>query len=175
MSAAGRGGSLTVLKCGGSVAGGALTDVLTGGSASLVGGNGIALVLKTVGGLLQASCVLPSVLGKFGGIALVQGYIPFLQLGILNGINRELPYFIGKGDRQRVRELASAAQSQDPKQIAAIQQQIDKYLHLKAYGEFIQSPQVKLAQKLSELLPEGSIKHLAAICAFAVTADPWRH
>jgi acetylornithine/succinyldiaminopimelate/putrescine aminotransferase len=35
----------------------------------------------------------------------------------------------------------------------AIKQQLDKYMHLMVYGEFIQSPQVKLAKKLTDLLP----------------------
>ena len=78
---------------------------------SLVGGNVTAMGLRMVGGILQAKCVLPAVLGLFGSIGLVLGYAPFLQLGILNGINRELPYFIGKGDRKRVLELAAAAQA----------------------------------------------------------------
>lgn len=41
-----------------------------------------------------------------------------------------------------------------PKVIRAISEQIDKYLHLNVYGEFIQSPQVRLAEKLASLLPE---------------------
>ena len=79
--------------------------------SSLVGGNSVSLVLRLIGGVLQAKCVLPAVLGTFNSIGLVLGYVPFLQLGILNGINRELPYFIGKGDRHRVNELAAAAQA----------------------------------------------------------------
>jgi len=78
---------------------------------SLVGGNFVSMILRMVGGILQARCVLPSVLGMFNSIGLVLGYAPFLQLGVLNAINRELPYFIGKGDRQRVNELAAAAQA----------------------------------------------------------------
>src|SRR5271157_3785644 len=79
--------------------------------SSLVGGNFVSMLLRMVGGVLQAKCVLPAVLGMYNSIGLVLGYAPFLQLGILNGINRELPYFIGKGDRQRVNELAAAAQA----------------------------------------------------------------
>lgn len=41
-----------------------------------------------------------------------------------------------------------------PKVIEAIKNQLDKYMHLMVYGEYIQSPQVKLAEKLSSLLPE---------------------
>ncbi len=37
--------------------------------------------------------------------------------------------------------------------IKAIKQQVDKYMHLMVYGEYIQSPQVRLAKKLTEYLP----------------------
>jgi len=40
-----------------------------------------------------------------------------------------------------------------PNVLEAIRNQLDKYLHLNVYGEFIQSPQVMLAQRLTELLP----------------------
>lgn len=42
-----------------------------------------------------------------------------------------------------------------PKVIKAIQQQLDKYLHLMVYGEVIQTPQTALAQKICEQLPEN--------------------
>jgi acetylornithine/succinyldiaminopimelate/putrescine aminotransferase len=41
-----------------------------------------------------------------------------------------------------------------PKVIAAIQQQLDKYLHLMVYGEFVQMPQAQLARALVNTLPE---------------------
>lgn len=41
-----------------------------------------------------------------------------------------------------------------PKVINAIKDQLDHYLHLMVYGEYVQSPQVKLAARLAELLPE---------------------
>lgn len=40
-----------------------------------------------------------------------------------------------------------------PKVVAAVQQQASQYMHLMVYGEYIQSPQVKLAQKLCSHLP----------------------
>lgn len=40
-----------------------------------------------------------------------------------------------------------------PNVIQAIQSQLEKYLHVTVYGEFIQSPQVKFAHRLSEVLP----------------------
>lgn len=40
-----------------------------------------------------------------------------------------------------------------PKVIEAIKAQLDKYLHVMVYGEYLQSPQILLAQKLVSLLP----------------------
>lgn len=42
-----------------------------------------------------------------------------------------------------------------PKVVEAIKTQVDKYLHLMVYGEYIQSPQVQLAEKLSQILGKG--------------------
>jgi O-antigen/teichoic acid export membrane protein len=78
---------------------------------SLATGNVIASVLAAIGGILQAKIAGPDVMGVFLAATLVLGYIPFLQLAIPNGLNRELPYFIGKGEHHRVRELAAAAQA----------------------------------------------------------------
>jgi acetylornithine/N-succinyldiaminopimelate aminotransferase len=41
-----------------------------------------------------------------------------------------------------------------PKVIKAIKDQLDKYTYLIVYGEFVQGPQVSLAQKLASLLPD---------------------
>jgi len=41
-----------------------------------------------------------------------------------------------------------------PAVIRAIEDQLKKYLHLNVYGEFIQTPQVRLAEKLVSVLPE---------------------
>jgi acetylornithine/N-succinyldiaminopimelate aminotransferase len=40
-----------------------------------------------------------------------------------------------------------------PHVLAAIHAQLDKYMHLMVYGEYVQTPQVRLAQKLASLLP----------------------
>lgn len=42
-----------------------------------------------------------------------------------------------------------------PKVIQAIQGQLDKYLHVTVYGEFVQAPQVQFATKLLENLPSS--------------------
>ena len=40
-----------------------------------------------------------------------------------------------------------------PKVIEAIKNQVDKYMHLMVYGEYIQAPQVRFAEKLVSILP----------------------
>jgi acetylornithine/N-succinyldiaminopimelate aminotransferase len=43
----------------------------------------------------------------------------------------------------------------NPHVINAIKQQVDKYMHLMVYGEYVQTPQVKFAEKLISLLPDN--------------------
>jgi acetylornithine/succinyldiaminopimelate/putrescine aminotransferase len=40
-----------------------------------------------------------------------------------------------------------------PKVLAAIHEQLERYMHLMVYGEYIQAPQVALAQRLAGILP----------------------
>lgn len=42
-----------------------------------------------------------------------------------------------------------------PKVVQAIKDQCDRYLHVIPYGEFIQEPQVRFAERLASVLPEG--------------------
>jgi len=42
-----------------------------------------------------------------------------------------------------------------PAVVEAIKDQVDKYMHLMVYGEYIQSPQVRLAGALADILPEN--------------------
>ncbi len=40
-----------------------------------------------------------------------------------------------------------------PQVVAAVNEQISKYMHLMVYGEYVQYPQVRLAQRLASILP----------------------
>ena len=40
-----------------------------------------------------------------------------------------------------------------PKVVEAVKNQVDSYMHLMVYGEIIQSPQVKYAERLTGILP----------------------
>src|SRR5579872_4260789 len=39
--------------------------------------------------------------------------------------------------------------------INAVKEQLDKYMHLMVYGEYVQTPQVRFAEKLISLLPRN--------------------
>jgi acetylornithine/N-succinyldiaminopimelate aminotransferase len=43
----------------------------------------------------------------------------------------------------------------NPKVITAIKNQVDKYMHLMVYGEYVQTPQVRFAEKLTSILPDN--------------------
>jgi len=43
----------------------------------------------------------------------------------------------------------------NPNVVKAIKDQVDKYLHVTVYGEYIQAPQVLFAQKLASVLPQN--------------------
>lgn len=42
-----------------------------------------------------------------------------------------------------------------PKVVKAVKDQVDKYMHLMVYGEYVQEPQVKFAKKIADSLPDN--------------------
>jgi len=70
----------------------------------------ISNVIRIISGILVARFVLPEMLGTFNGIGIIMGYLPILQLGVMNGLNRELPYCFGKGEIEKAKGYASVAQ-----------------------------------------------------------------
>jgi len=56
--------------------------------------------------------------------------------------------------------------------IKAIKEQLDKYMHVMVYGEFVQAPQVELAKKMAEILPgDLSVTYLVNSGTEAVEAS----
>lgn len=81
-------------------------SMIVGLSGAQLYGNAIRLV----SGFIIAKLLLPEMLGVFNGFALILGYLIVAQLGIMNALNRELPYLIGKGQRDTALKYASTAQ-----------------------------------------------------------------
>lgn len=67
-------------------------------------------------------------------------------------------YLYGPDDKPYIDFVSGFAVSnvghRHPKVVQAIKDQVDKYMHLAVYGEYIQSPQVLYATKIVSVLPE---------------------
>lgn len=68
--------------------------------------NSIAQVISSV---IILAYLSPDDLGIWNSILLFQTYSMFLQAGIINGLNRELPFYLGKKENAFAKELASNA------------------------------------------------------------------
>lgn len=53
--------------------------------------------------------IKPEEIGIWNTYLLIQTYAVFLQLGIYNGLNRELPYLYGKNDTEKITQLAETS------------------------------------------------------------------
>ena len=67
-------------------------------------------------------------------------------------------YLIDKNGKKYIDLIAGVSVSnlghRNKNVVEAVKNQVDKYMHLMVYGEYIQSPQVEYAKLLTELLPE---------------------
>jgi len=79
--------------------------------ATYGGANAFAAAVRMAGGLLTAKLLGPAALGLFQGISLVLGYLPFADLGVSHGLNREVPYWTGRNEPDEVRSLTATALS----------------------------------------------------------------
>lgn len=76
---------------------------------AIVGGNSTAAVLSAVGGLLVARFVDPATVGHFRSYTIPLMYMAFLHLGTFDGLNRQIPFYLGQERRDLVEAVASAA------------------------------------------------------------------
>lgn len=77
---------------------------------ALMGSQTLTMVLGMVGGLVQARYIGPGIFGYFGTFGILAGYLSFLHLGSLTALQREYPYWAGKGDLERARHTAAVTQ-----------------------------------------------------------------
>jgi len=78
---------------------------------------------------------------------------------LLEIIRAEGVYLYGVDGRKYIDLISGVSVSntghRHPKIVEAVKAQIDRYMHLMVYGEIIQSPQVKYAERIAGLLPVG--------------------
>lgn len=76
--------------------------------AVITSGNLIATVIGAVGSVVQVRYVVPEDMGILRTFAILVGYLTFLHLGVFDGLQREIPYQLGRGNGTKAEEAASA-------------------------------------------------------------------
>ena len=72
--------------------------------------NLLATIFSMFGAILQARYATPLELGMFKSYGLAVSYLTFLHLGTFDGLHRELPFYIGRGDRAKAVNMAAVVQ-----------------------------------------------------------------
>jgi O-antigen/teichoic acid export membrane protein len=78
-------------------------------TAVLTASNWFGMLARMVGGIMVARWLDPALLGRLNSYTLVWSYVDISQLGVLNGLNRQVPFLLGKGQRAAAEKCASAA------------------------------------------------------------------
>jgi O-antigen/teichoic acid export membrane protein len=68
-----------------------------------------APVLSIIGGLVAARFLAPQELGVVQAVMLIPTYLAFLQFGVFNGLNRNLPLFRAKKETERAQTYVNAS------------------------------------------------------------------
>lgn len=64
-------------------------------------------VLRLIAGFLVVRIIAPEIYGLFSGVGIFLGYIMLGHIGTINGLGRELPYQLGKGNDELVKDYAN--------------------------------------------------------------------
>ena len=68
----------------------------------------IATALRLISGLLIIRLIEPELYGQFTGVGVYLGFLLIGQGGIINGLSRELPYELGRGNIEFGTEMTSS-------------------------------------------------------------------
>lgn len=72
--------------------------------------NILSNILNLVAGFIVAKWLLPEELGQYNSFTIFTGYIILVQSGVPSGLGRELPLYLGSGDKERGYRYAATAQ-----------------------------------------------------------------
>jgi len=82
---------------------------LNPGVAYFVGGSIFKSIIQIIANIFVLAYISPEHMGIWNSILLFQTYSVFVQIGVINGFNREYPYEIGRENRDSARLLAETA------------------------------------------------------------------
>lgn len=77
--------------------------------SAMVSANMLSTVIGGIAGVVQARWVTPDVLGAFGKYSILTGYAAVLSMVVVEGLVRQFPYLIGKGQVDRAVRTAGVA------------------------------------------------------------------
>ena len=80
-------------------------------TSALVGGHLFSAVVVGVSTLIEARFVSPVHLGTYQSFAIATAYVGILNLGVVQALQRHLPFYIGQGEHKKAEELASISQA----------------------------------------------------------------
>lgn len=63
-----------------------------------------------IGGLVTARFVLPKELGVVQTVMLILAYLNYLHFGVINGLNRNIAFYLGREEHNKVQAIVDAAQ-----------------------------------------------------------------
>jgi len=78
--------------------------------SSLASGNIISSILAFVGGIVQAQYISPNDLGFIRKFSVISGYVVFFQLGLVDILQRDYPYLMGRGEEDKAKHIVSVCQ-----------------------------------------------------------------
>jgi O-antigen/teichoic acid export membrane protein len=84
-------------------------DTFVNSIAKVVGGNFLTSVISLVTSVFVARWTTPYDLGLWNLMLLITIYAPAFPVGVFNGLNRQLPFFTAKGDRETALAMVSGA------------------------------------------------------------------
>ncbi|MFN4853876.1 MAG: lipopolysaccharide biosynthesis protein [Bacteroidota bacterium] len=67
----------------------------------------LSIPVSLVTGFLAFRKIDPYLMGIWTAFSVLETYATFMRLGVINGMNRELPFALGEGDREKAIKLAS--------------------------------------------------------------------
>ena len=76
---------------------------------ALFGGNAAYTLLQSLGGLLIVRFAGPEEIGLLAACSIPLGYLAFLHIGTFDGLQRQIPFYVGKHTPERAQALASSA------------------------------------------------------------------
>lgn len=96
-----------------------VTDVLTRVVKSptfwtlgvFTGASMISSALSGLGGVIQARWISPEVLGQFQKYGILTSYLAILVVVVQDGLSRQYPYLVGKGDGEEALRVVAAAKT----------------------------------------------------------------